>query len=147
MNVRVSAEKMKIKKILYAVLAAIALIIYAMVSFTACTIGDNTISDEQGNMKITFGEDGMIRNGTEYFTYQVENGSIGIVSVCIAKKAGRIDMEIYPTDCKDNTNYKGRDLDSATFSVVLSETNEYKVRITVKDFVGEYEISWKTEEK
>ena len=144
---RVSAAKVKIKKILYAVVTAIVLIIYAMASFAACTIGDNTISDEYGNMNITYGEDGMIRNGTEYYTYQVEDGYSGVVSVCIAKKAGRIDIDIYPTDCKDNTNYQGRDLDSATFSVILSETNEYKVRISAKKFVGDYEISWKIEEK
>ena len=144
---RVSAAKVKIKKILYSVLLAIVFIIYAMVLFAACTIRDNTISDEYGNINITSGAAGIIRNGTEYYTYQVEDGYSGVVSVCIAKKAGRIDIDIYPTDCKEHTNYKGRDLDSAAFSVVLSETNEYKVRITVKDFVGEYEISWKTEEK
>ena len=144
---RVSAAKVKIKKILYSVLPAIVFIIYAMVSFAACTIGDNTISDEYGNMNITYGEDGIIRNGTEYYTYQVENGSIGVVSVCIAKKAGKIDIDIYPTDCKDNTNYQGRDLDSTAFSVVLSEAGEYKVRISAKKFVGDYEISWKIEEK
>ena len=144
---RVSAAKIKIKKILYSVFPAIVFIIYAMVSFAACTIGDNTISDEYGNMNITYGEDGIIRNGTEYYTYQVENGSIGVVSVCIAKKAGRIDIDIYPTGCKDDTNYKGRDLDSADFAVVLSEMGEYKVRISAEKFVGDYEISWKIEEK
>ena len=144
---RVSAAKMKIKKILCSVFPAIVFIIYAMVSFAACTIGDNTISDEYGNMNITYGEDGIIRNGTEYYTYQVEDGYSGVVSVCIAKKAGRIDIDIYPTDCKDNTNYKGRDLDSTAFSVILSEAGEYKVRISAKKFVGEYEISWKIEEK
>ena len=144
---KVSAAKMKIKKILYAFFPAFVFILYAMASLASCTIGNNTITDEYGNMNITYGEDGIIRNGTEYYTYQVEDGYSGVVSVCIAKKAGRIDIDIYPTDCKDDTNYKGRDFDSAAFSVVLSETNEYKVRITVKDFVGDYDISWKTEEK
>ena len=144
---RVSAAKIKIKKILYSFFPTIVLIIYAMVSFAACTIGDNTISNEYRNMDITYGEDGVIRNGTEYYTYQVEDGYSGVVSVCIAKKAGRIDIDIYPTDCKDDTNYKGRDLDSAAFSVILSKTGEYKVRISAKKFVGDYEISWKIEEK
>ena len=144
---RVSAATIKIKKILYSVLPAIVFIIYAMVSFAACTIGDNTISDEYGNMNITYGEDGIIRNGTEYYTYQVEDGYSGVVFIYIAKKAGRIDIDIYPTDCKEDTNYKGRDLDSTAFSVVLSETGEYKVRISAKNFVGDYEISWKIEEK
>ena len=144
---KVSAAKMKIKKILYAFFPAFVFILYAMASLASCTNGNNTITDEYGNMNLTYGEDGIIRNGIEYYTYYVEDGYSGVVSVCIAKKAGRIDIDIYPTDCKDDTNYKGRDLDSAAFSVVLSETNEYKVRITVKDFVGEYEISWKIEEK
>ena len=144
---RVSAAKIKIKKILYSVLPAIVFIIYAMVSFAACTIGDNTISDEYGNMDITYGEDGIIRNGTEYYTYQVEDGYSGVISVSIAKKEGRIDIDIYPTDCKEDTNYKGRDLDSTAFSVILSEAGEYKVRISAKKFVGDYEISWKIEEK
>ena len=144
---KVSAAKTKIKKILYAFFPAFVFILYAMASLASCTIGNNTITDEYGNMNITYGEDGIIRNGTEYYTYQVDDGYSGVVSVCIAKKAGRIDIDIYPTDCKDDTNYKGRDLDSTAFSVVLGETNEYKVRITVKDFVGKYEISWKTEEK
>ena len=142
---RVSAAKVKIKKILYSVFPAIVFITYVMVSFAACT--NNTISDEYGNMNITYGEDGIIRNGTEYYTYQVEEGYSGVVSVSIAKKAGRIDIDIYPTGCKDDTNYKGRDLDSADFAVVLSEMGEYKVRISARKFVGEYEISWKIEEK
>ena len=37
-------------------------------------------------MNITYGEDDIIRNGTEYYTYQVEDGYCGVVSVSIAKK-------------------------------------------------------------
>lgn len=98
-------------------------------------------------MTIDIGEDGLIRNGTEYYTYKVEQGYEGIVSISIYKKSGVIDIDIYPTNRKDDTQYKGRDLDSATFSVILSETGEYKVLITAKDFVGDYKIGWKTEEK
>ena len=144
---KVSAAKMKIKKILYAFFPAFIFILYAMASLASCTNGDNTISDEYGNMNITYGDDGIIRNGIEYYTYYVEDGYSGVVSICIAKKAGRIDIDIYPTDCKEDTNYKGRDLDSTAFSVVLSETGEYKVRISAKNFVGDYEINWKIEEE
>ena len=144
---RVSVAKIKIKKILYAFFPAFVFILYAMASLASCTNGNNTITDEYGNMNLTYGEDGIIRNGIEYYTYYVEDGYSGVVSVCIAKKAGRIDIDIYPTDCKEHTNYKGRDLDSTAFSVVLSETGEYKVRISAKNFVGDYEISWKIEEK
>ena len=143
---KVSAAKTKIKKILYAFFPAFVFILYAMASLASCTNGNNTISNEYGNMHITYGEDGIIRNGTEYYTYQVEDGYSGVVSVCIAKKAGRIDIDIYPTDRKDDKEYTGKELDSASFSVILSEPGEYKVRITAKEFVGNYEINWKTEE-
>ena len=129
------------------IVAVLLLVALTAISVAACTNNGGNDTDERGSMKIEFGKDGIIRNGTEYYTYQVENGSIGVVSVCIAKKAGRIDIDIYPTDCKDNTNYQGRDLDSTAFSVVLSEAGEYKVRISAEKFVGDYEISWKIEEK
>ena len=144
---KVSAAKMKIKKILYAFFPAFVFILYAMASLASCTNGNNTITDEYGNMNLTYGEDGIIRNGIEYYTYYVEDGYSGVVSICIAKKAGRIDIDIYPTGCKDDTNYKGRDLDCAAFAVVLSEMGEYKVRISAEKFVGDYEISWQIEEK
>ena len=114
---KVSAAKMKIKKILYAFFPAFVFILYAMASLASCTNGNNTITDEYGNMNRTYGEDGISRNGIEYYTYYVEDGYSGVVSICIAKKAGRIDIDIYPTGCKDDTNYKGRDLDSAAFAV------------------------------
>lgn len=139
----------RIKKWLlsYAKVAVILFLVFSAVSFAACAIGENgDVSDERENMNITVGEDGIIRNGTEYYTYRVETGYKGVVSVGISKKSGRIDLDIYPTERKEDTEYKGRDLDSAAFSVILSDAGEYKVRVTAKDFVGEYEISWKTEE-
>ena len=97
-------------------------------------------------MNIEIGENGVIRNGTEHYTYRVEEGYQGVVSVNISKKSGRIDLDIYPTDRKEETEYKGRELDSSAFSVILTKSGEYKIRITAKDFVGDYGISWKTEE-
>ena len=139
-------KKSKKVSILNRSIAVILFLVFVAVSLACCTYGDNdTISDERGNMNIEFGEDGMIRNGTEYYTYQVERGYTGVVSIKISKIAGRIDLDIYPTDRNEDKEYSGRDLDSASFSVILNESGEYKVRITAKDFVGDYEIGWKTE--
>ena len=51
---RVSAAKIKIKKILCSVIPAIVFIIYDKISFADCTIGDNTIYDENGYMNISY---------------------------------------------------------------------------------------------
>lgn len=129
-------------------IAVAVLIVLSVVSVSSCTavVGDD-YSDESGNMNIDIGQGGTIRNGTEYFTYRVEEGYEGIVSVTISRNSGRFDLDIYPTDRKDDKAYSGRELDSASFSVILSECGEYKVRIAAKDFVGDYEISWKTVKK
>lgn len=135
------------KTIVYRTLAVMLTFLVSVGSVTACTIGNNDhISDERGHMNIDFGADGMIRNGTEYYTYPVEVGQKGVVSISITRKSGRIDMDIYPTDRKDEPEYTGRELDSASFSVILTEPGEYQVRITAKEFVGDYGISWKTED-
>ena len=41
--------------------------------------------------------------------------------------------------------YTGRDLDSASFDVIVEEAGEYKVCFTAREFVGDYEINWTTE--
>ncbi|MGM9641988.1 MAG: hypothetical protein ACI3XI_02130 [Eubacteriales bacterium] len=97
-------------------------------------------------MNIEFGENGMIRNGTEYYTYQVEEGQKGIISISITKVSGRLDIDIYQVGSNDKQDYTGRDLDSASFDVIVDETGEYKVCFTAKDFVGSYEIRWRTED-
>lgn len=140
-NVKVN----KIVSIIYATIAAILFIILSAISVAACAGGNGDFSDESGNMNIDYGEDGAIRNGTEYYTFQVEEGYKGEVLVTISKKSGVIDLDIYPTDRKDDKEYMGRGLDSASFSVILTKPGEYKVRITAKEFVGDYGISWKTE--
>lgn len=54
---------------------SLCLIVASVISITACTNSNRDAStDTNGTMNIDFGEDGMIRNGTEYDTYQVEEG-------------------------------------------------------------------------
>ena len=126
---------------------AIFVLLFLLLSsafFTACAAEDG--SDESGNMTVEIGEEGVVRNGTEYRTYRVEEGYKGIVRVDIVRKSGRLDLDIYPTDSKDEPRYTGRDLDTASFSVGLDAAGEYKVRITAKEFIGDYGIDWKREE-
>ena len=43
-------------------------------------------------------------------------------------------------------NYTGRDLDSASFDVIVEEPGEYHVCFTAVEFVGDYGTRWKTED-
>lgn len=131
----------------YIRILTLCLLIVAVISITACTNSKkDSNADMNGTMNIDFGENGMIRNGIEYRTYQVEKGQKGILSLRISKVSGRLDIDVYPVDDKDTPNYTGRDLDSASFDVILEEPGEYQVCFTANEFAGDYEISWKTED-
>lgn len=119
----------------------------AAISFTACT---NAKRDDpagmNGTMNVDFEENRMVRNGTEYYTYRVEEGQKGIVSIHISRESGRLDIDVYPVDRKDDPDYTGRDLDSAAFDVIVEQPGEYKVCFTATEFSGDYGIHWRTED-
>ena len=116
-----------------------------LLSLAGCGEIRNGPAGEQGGMKVDLTEKGMVRNGTEYRTFQVEEGRRGIVSVRISRQSGALDLDIYPTDDPKESKYTGRSLDSASFSVILEEEGEYKICVTAKDYLGDYEINWKIE--
>lgn len=116
-----------------------------LLSLAGCGEIRNDPSGEQEGMKVDLTETGMVRNGTEYRTFQVEKGERGIVSVRISRQSGALDLDIYPTDDPKEPEYTGRSLDSASFSVILEERGEYKIRVTARDYLGDCEIDWKTE--
>ena len=138
---------MKKAKHKHAKIISLCLLVVAVILITACTNGNKDYSaDMNGTMNIDFGENGMIRNGTEYDTYQVEEGQTGVISIRVFKESGRLDIDVYPVDSKDTPNYTGRDLDSASFDVIVEEPGEYRVFLAATEFVGNCEISWRTED-
>lgn len=116
-----------------------------LIPFAACSGADKAGGGTDGNMNVEIGENGVIRNGTAYETYSVENGYRGVISIVISKISGVIDIDVYHSGDESDSEYKGRDLDDADFSVILGKPDEYKVRVTLKDFVGEYEIRFTRE--
>lgn len=131
----------------YVRILTLCLLVAAVISITACSNNKkDSNADMNGTMNIDFGENGMIRNGTEYDTYQVKEGQQGIISIRVSKESGRLDIAVYPVDNKDMPNYTGRDLDSASFDMIVEEPGVYQVCFTATEFVGDYEISWRTED-
>lgn len=102
--------------------------------------------DARGEMTIDLREDGMLHNGTAYERYLLEAGRQGVLSLRIARKSGRLDLEVYPAGHRDAPQYRGRELDSCEFDVILTEPGEYRICITADDFVGDYGISWRCED-
>ena len=122
----------------------ILLICMACLLLTGCTGGKPAETDgEHGVMNIDLCEDGLCHNGTAFERYLLEAGKRGVLSMRIARKSGRLDMEIYPAGQRDAPLYRGRELDSAEFEVIVTRSGEYRVCITAEDFVGDYEIGWR----
>ena len=122
------------------------LITLSLPLLTGCTKDDkNSSSKEETSMVVNVGKDGTIKSGVEYFTYQLDEGYKGIISINIHKKSGKIDLDIYPTNSKEEYKYKGRDLDSASFDVIVDEPGEYKIKITLNQFIGDYLVKWSEE--
>lgn len=122
------------------------LITLSLLMVVGCTKDDkNSSSKEETSMVVNVGKDGTIKSGVEYFTYQLDEGYKGIISINIHKKSGKIDLDIYPTNSKEEYKYKGRDLDSASFKVIIDESGEYKIKITLNQFIGDYLVKWSEE--
>lgn len=97
----------------HARIISLYLLVAAVMSITSCTNSKrDNYADANGTMNIDFCEDGMIRNGTECDTYQVEEGQKGIISICVSKVSGRLDIDVYQVDSKHDPDYTGRNLDS-----------------------------------
>ena len=116
------------------------LILLFVCILAVCARGKKT----SANMNIDIRDGKTIRTGTEVYTYQVEDGQPGILSVYVARESGRLDLDIYPTESEDEAEYTGRNMDNAAFDVILKNAGEYTVRFTADKFIGEYGIEWKT---
>lgn len=131
-------------KINYAKMISISLCVLAAISFTACTKSKK--DDTKEIMNIDLGEEGMTRNGTEHYTYQVEEGQKGIISIDISRESGQLDIDVYRVDSKEDPDYRGRNLDSASFDVIVEKPGEYEVYFTAADFVGDYKVGFRIED-
>lgn len=92
------------------------------------------------DMNIDIKDGKTVRTGTEIYTYQVEDGQTGILSVHVSEESGRLDLDIYPTGREDEAEYTDRDMDNTSFDVTLKNAGEYTVRFTAGKFIGEYGI-------
>lgn len=122
------------------------LITLSLPLLAGCTKDDkNSSSKEETSMVVNVGKDGTIKSGVEYFTYQLDEGYKGTISINIYKNSGKIDLDIYLANSKEEYKYKGRDLDSASFDVIVDEPGEYKIKITLNQFIGDYLVKWSEE--
>ena len=122
------------------------LITLSLPLLSGCTKDDrNSSSKEETSMVVNVGKDGTIKSGIEYCTYKLDEGYKGTISINIQKNSGKIDLDIYLANSKEEYKYKGRDLDSASFDVIVDVPIKYKIKITLNQFIGDYLVKWSEE--
>ena len=85
-----------------------------------------------------------IRNGTEQRLCQVERGQTGELLIQVHTGSGSLSISVFPTENPNHFYYRGREIPTSEFSVILPDAGEYTVWIEAEDFEGSYEFSWST---
>lgn len=99
---------------------------------------------EGPGMRIDFENGQAIRNGTEQRLYQVERGQTGELLIQVHTGSGSLSISVFPTENPNHFYYRGREIPTSEFSVILPDAGEYTVWIEAEDFEGSYEFSWST---
>jgi uncharacterized membrane protein len=71
----------------------------------------------------------------------VENETVEVV-VSIVTEKGSIDAYIAKDDDVANSSYEGHDIQTISFTVTLSESGRYTVRVDADKHTGSYSFSW-----
>jgi hypothetical protein len=81
-------------------------------------------------------------NGYKEKQIRVKENEPIIVAVNIVTESGSIDAYIAKYNDTDNCSYEGHDIETSSFSVILSEQGDYTVRVDAKKHTGSYSFSW-----
>ena len=58
------------------------------------------------------------------------------------KSSGVIDIDVYQNENKNNYLYKGRDIPSSSFQIMISKISKYQLRVNANEFIGILNIEY-----
>lgn len=89
-------------------------------------------------MEVNVVDDKVVYDGTEQYFYEVETGTVGTLKVKVLKYDGELALKVFATEDRSQVAYKGNDIPTSDFEVILSEPGKYKVWVEAKKFKGSY---------
>lgn len=126
-------------------IAVCGLLLAAALLASGCSRRSDAPSDteESGFRMEVFVEEGRtVREGKEARSYQVEKGKTGRLQITVEREGGSLNIAVFSPENPEHFYYRGMDIPSSEFSVILSEAGEYKVWIEAEHFIGCYELNW-----
>ena len=122
--------------------AGLLLVLMLTAALAGCGKSVSSAGAEAPDMHIDFENGQPIRTGTEQQFYRVEQGQSGELQISVHTESGSLQITVAPTDAPDRFCYRGMDLPTSDFSVILSEPGEYQVWIEADHFMGNYAFQW-----
>ncbi|MGN1095443.1 MAG: hypothetical protein ACI4QR_03545, partial [Eubacteriales bacterium] len=93
-------------------------------------------------MNIEFKNGQMVYNGNEQYFYQVKEGEVGELEIAVERTSGKLDIIVSCDDIPEHYFYRGTDIPTSSFKVVLPEPGEYRLVVEAEDFAGSYGFEW-----
>lgn len=97
--------------------------------YTPSAMNCDVITAEDGSTAVR-------RNGEEYSSFNVEEGTASEIAVSVERVSGVLNI-IIAQDGKAAI-YEGNDIPTSKFTVYAKEKGEYNIYVKAKDFVGDY---------
>ena len=101
---------------------------------TACA------GDASAGMTVERRDGTAIYHGTEYRVCRVDEGEQLELHVSVSRQDGKLDLSVLRTGDQEYA-YRGRDIPTSEFDLLLPEAGEYQIEIHAENFQGSYEIS------
>ena len=83
-------------------------------------------------------------NGTERLTFRAAEGEERELHIAVSRRSGSLSVSVLQTESREYA-YRGTDLPTSDFFVLLPEPGEYCVEICADGFQGSYAVSDRTE--
>jgi hypothetical protein len=134
-----TAEKREIVKKILLLSLALALLL----AILGCSKGSYwVIHGEEWNSGTRFSMTYDRFNGFKEKVFTVEEGETIEVVVQFVTISGTLDISICRNDDSDTCFYEGNDVPTSTFTVTLSESGTYTIRVEAQRHSGSYSFYW-----
>ena len=120
----------------------IIILTFIAVILTGCSSGEKQYTPSAMNCDVITAEDGSTavrRNGEEYSSFIVEEGTASEIAVSVERVSGVLNI-IIAQDGKAAI-YEGNDIPTSEFTVYAKEKGEYTIYVKAKNFVGDYSFN------
>ena len=81
-------------------------------------------------------------DGVRNYAFTVEEGETCAIKAAFTTEEGKISASIYEKENPENRPYEGNDIPTCEFTVNITESGKYVIRLEADDHEGGYSFRW-----